>query len=188
VSQNSGQFFGTYNGTTGSGGTSGANKTKYWSPLSSGSWRNAFGGQWRSDNDFAYQGDYGYGNHRGCYFYDWSDIRTTLSGKTLKSASIYLSRRAEGGVSGAQPIALGTHDLGGTSGVPATDAVGKVGSLAWGSAKWLGGGQVLTIVTRIRNATGNAKGAVAYESDGSPYAVLNGKRESSSGRLKVTYA
>jgi hypothetical protein len=188
TSQNSGQIFGSYSGSSGSSGTSGSNKTKYWNASPSGSWRNSFGGGWRSDNDYAYEGDYGAGNHRGCYFYDWSDIRTTLSGKTLKSASIYLVRRSEGGVSAPVSIALGTHDLGAKSGVPATDAVGGVGSLAWGGAKWIGGGQVLTLVTRIRNATGNAKGIVAYQGDGSPYAILQGVRESgSAGKLKVTY-
>jgi hypothetical protein len=188
VSQNSGQFFGTYNGTTGSGGTSGANKSRYWSPTLSGSWRNAFGGQWRSDSDYAYQGDYGYGNHRGCYFYDYADMRSVLGGKTIKAASIYLIRRAEGGISGGVGIYLGTHDLAGKSGSPATDAVGKVATMAWGKGGWFGPAQVRTLVSRIVNNTGAAKGTVAYQSDGEPYAVLNGKKESSSGRLKVTYA
>lgn len=57
-----------------------------------GSWRDAYGG-WRTDGTDVYQGDYGWGHHRGLWYFNDASIRSTLSGRRILSVEIEIQRR-----------------------------------------------------------------------------------------------
>lgn len=180
---NAGTIVDDSSGTSSGGASGGGGKhTRYWAATNSGSWRNAFGGEWRSDTDDVFQGQYGYGNHRGCWFYDYASIRSVLSGQTIDAAYLYVARRSAGGISGPIALAAWSHDKASPSG-SAPDMSGGpnvIGKLAWGQARWL---KIPSgLVARIRSSTGDAKGIGLYVTDGSPYGIFG-----TSGKLKVVY-
>nr|WP_255724708.1 phage tail spike protein [Shimazuella soli] len=171
--------FTTDAGTPPNAGTT-STTTTTWTATSTQSWRDAYGG-WRSDNNYVYQGEYsGYGNHRGCAFFNYSDIQSKLSGKTVKNVQLYLSRRA-GGTNAAQSVNVYTHNLTSASGTPVlTLHKSAAGSYSVGQAKWI------TLPNSIGDSlkNGTAKGIALYSSTGSPYMTFNG---GSSVQLKITY-
>jgi phage minor structural protein len=166
-------------GTAPNAGTT-STTTTTWTATSTASWRDAYGG-WRSDSNYVYQGEYGgYGNHRGCAFFHYADIQSKLSGKTVKSVQLYLSRRS-GGTNAAQSVNIYTHNLTSASGTPAlTLHKTAAGSYAVGQAKWI------TLPISVGNSlkNGTAKGIALYSSSGSPYMIFNG---GSNVQLKITY-
>ncbi|MBD1373710.1 phage tail protein [Hazenella sp. IB182357] len=139
-----------------------------WSATYTKSWRTRYG--WRSDNNNIYQGQYGsWGNHKGLAFFDSADIRSKLSGKTIKSVQLYFYR-VKGGANSAQSINVYTHNYTGKpSGEPAiTIKKTNAGKIAVNRGVWLtlpnSAGE------NLRDST--AKGIATYSSSGSPYAVL----------------
>jgi len=182
-SVNAGQTFGTYTSTAGAGASTSTRRTKYYSAKRTQSWRDTFG--WRTDTDDVYQGSYGFGNHKGLWFYYHGTIASDLAGKTLQSIFIRVSRRATGGQSGAQQIRAYLHDYSTPpGGEPTITSATVIGSLKWGETKWLK--LPLSFATALK--AGTAKGVAIHQSTGSPYAICNGKsRDGATGRLKITY-
>lgn len=112
--------------------------TQQWSATLTGSYRYDYN-IWRTDNDWVYQGKWDiYGHYTGCIWFDNTSIRSTLSGKTIKSARLYLHRANEGGSSTAQSVNLNGVTNTGKSGTPNLNKVYNIiGSWKWGEAKWV---------------------------------------------------
>jgi len=143
--------------------------TYTWTATSAKSWRPQ---GWRSDNGYAYQGEWsGNGNHRGLWFFNSADIRSKLAGKTIKRVRVYLTRRAEGGNSGNITPTFWMHSY---DSVPSDMPLLAASALsnqafAWGSAKWV----TLPLNYGTDLQSGARKGIAIYDSDGSPYGLFN---------------
>lgn len=93
------------------------------------------GGDWERDD--VYQGAYGgstqYGYWRGAYFY--GNAFGSLVGKRCTRLRIYISRKSEGGIAGAENVWIAPHaHASRPSGSPVWKASAtKVGTLAWGA-------------------------------------------------------
>ncbi|TDT63433.1 carbohydrate binding domain-containing protein [Fonticella tunisiensis] len=151
--------------------------TKTYTATATKSWRDS-GYGWRSDNNYIYQGNYGYGTHRGFAYFDWQTIRNDLAGATINSVSIYLQRRNSGGSSAAQNIHIYTHNYGSyTEGYALGTDLGIVGSLAWGEGKWFN--VSTTLGTMLRDGT--AKGFMIYNGT-DPYVICE-----TNAQMSITY-
>jgi phage minor structural protein len=150
--------------------------TTTWSSNGSASWRPS---GWRTDNDYVYQGDYGYGNHKGLWFFDDANMRSTLSGATIKSVKLYATRNSSGGSSSSQQVSIRTHNYDTQpSGEPTVGSIYNYAGFKWGEGKWVTVSN--TIGEMLRDNT--AKGMSIYESDGSPYMIF-----AASAKLEITY-
>jgi phage minor structural protein len=119
--------------------------TKRWEATTIRSWNFKTG--WRSAPNYdIYQGEWtdsngSYGNHKGCFWFNNSDIISTLSGRTLKGARIRLKRRSRGGYSNeiqAQLWALASDATIVGGGQPVVDYnCGKLASYAWNDEEWM---------------------------------------------------
>lgn len=125
---------------------------------------------WRSGNTL-YQGSYGYGNHKGLMFFNASSMQTTLTGKTIKSVRLYMTRSGGGGSSSSSKLYFYLHNyLSQPAGNPALGTyLGALGSYAWREAKWI------TLPVSVGEAIrdGTAKGLAIYSSSGKPYVIMN---------------
>lgn len=160
--------------------------TSSWTANESGSWRDAFGG-WRTDNNYAYQGQWsGYGRHKGLWFFNDSNIRSTLSGRTILSARLRLTRRSSGGTSGAQTPTIRRHNYSTLSNAQNAGEPGFLSgtvtsqSWGWGDTKWV------TIPVSWANSLrdGNARGFGIHINADNPYMIFNG---SGSAVLEITH-
>jgi hypothetical protein len=130
--------------------------------VDSGSFRN---GGWRNDTGNVIQGDWtGSGRNAGAWFYG-DAIKTTLTGKTVVSARLYVPR-ISGGVFGAQAGTLKRHNLAGKSGAPTWSGTLGTVSLPADAAAWvdLSVGEVQNLV--------NSGGGTGLDA-ASPYFVAN---------------
>lgn len=99
------------------------------------SWSYSSNGYWQDTKDI-YQGNYGYGNHVG-YMLPPSSCRSSISGSTINSASLYIRRKNGGGSSSATSIYLWgstQNSLGSGGHAGASRNYGRIGSLAWGQS------------------------------------------------------
>lgn len=151
------------------------------SPASTRSYRTSYG--WRTDNAYVYQGEYGgYGNHTGCVFY--GSKPRTLTGKTVTSASVRVTRRNEGGVFAAQTSTLRLMtDSTKPAGAPTLTSSTTGPRLARGSTD-----TSFTVPTAWIQAIvdGTAGGLALFTSSGSPYMIFDG-RPSSSWTLTINW-
>ena len=94
-------------------------------------------GKWNSIGQFVYQGNIGYGNHKGFITFDDASIRNWLSDATNITGSITIKRANNGGVNKAQKVILcgsTTTTLG--AGTPTNlTTYHDLGSLNWGETK-----------------------------------------------------
>lgn len=142
--------------------------TKVFSPVET---RSRQASKWRNDNDDVYQGEYGgQGNHTGCAFY--GNGPRSLAGATVTSATVRLRRRSAGGITAAQDttfwlITNRTRPSGAPTRTSSTDGP----NLKWGQST------TFTLPTSWGQALvdGTAGGLAIYESDGSPYVILDGR-------------
>jgi len=145
-------------------------RTDTWNANDSASWRTTYG--WRSGSD-VYQGEWsGWGNHRGFWFFNDSNIRSTLSGRTITRVRVRLTRRSSGGNAGAMTPTVRRHNYSSQpSGTPSfvTGTVTNT-SFAWGDTRWVS----------LPNSWGdsfrdnNAKGIGIWPgSSGSPYMIFS---------------
>jgi phage minor structural protein len=130
------------------------------------SWDDRYG--WKSGNNL-YQGDYGYGNHRGLMYFP--SMTTELSGKTIKSVRLYMTRLNEGGSASSSKLYFYLHNYSSQStGMPQLGvSLGALGSYAWDEQKWIN--LPLSVGEAIRDGT--AKGLAIYSSSGNPYVKMN---------------
>lgn len=147
--------------------------------------RSRQGSKWRTDNDDVYQGEYGSnGVHVGCAFY--GNGPRSLAGATVTSAKVKLRRRSAGGAASAQDTTfrLVTQKTR-PSGAPTLTSSTDGPNLAWGAST------TFTIPTSWAQAMvdNTAGGLAIYESDGSPYVILDGRgRYSASFSLTINYS
>lgn len=142
----------------------------------------SYRGSWRTDTDDVYQGEYGgNGNHTGCAFY--GSKPRSLSGATVTSATVRLRRRSAGGAAKAQSLTLRlVTQSTRPSGAPTLGSSTDGPNLAWGQSS------TFTIPDSWAQAMvdGTAGGLAIFESDGSPYMILDGRgRFSSSFTLTI---
>lgn len=127
--------------------------------------------KWRTDNDDVYQGQHGgQGNHTGCAFY--GNGPRSLNGATVTGASVKLRRAGKGGITAAQDTTfrLVTNKTR-PSGAPTLTSSTDGPNLKWGQST------TFTIPTSWAQAMvdGTAGGLAIFESDGSPYVILDGR-------------
>jgi phage minor structural protein len=150
--------------------------TTTWTSNGSASWRPS---GWRTDNNYVYQGDYGFGNHKGLWFFDDANMRTTLSTSTIKSVRLYITRNSSGGSSSSQQVSIRTHNYDTQpTGEPAVGSIYNYAGFQWGEGKWVTVSN--TIGEMLRDNT--AKGISIHEVDGSPYMIF-----AASAKLEITY-
>ncbi|BAF60357.1 phage-related protein [Pelotomaculum thermopropionicum SI] len=135
----------------------------------------------------AVQGEFkDWGNYTTFLFFndaDLTNLKATLSGKTLKAAYIYAARRAEGGVPTPEPLHLAMHNY-----TPATLPPGPPRVIypvegerefAWSEAKW----EEIPTWTIQAILEGNAKGFALYSEGRSNYAKFE-----PGFKIKVVYS
>ena len=146
--------------------------TKTFTPVET---RSRQGSKWRTDNDDVYQGQYGNGNHTGCAFY--GNGPRSLNGATVLSASVKVRRRSAGGITAAQDttLRLVTQKFR-PSGAPTLGSTADGPNLRWGQST------TFSIPASWAQAMvdGTAGGLAIFESDGSPYVILDGRSHYSS--------
>jgi hypothetical protein len=129
------------------------------------------GSKWRTDNDNVYQGEYGgQGNHVGCAFYG-SGPRS-LAGATVTKATVKLRRASKGGITAAQDTTFWLlSNKTRPSGAPSRGSTTDGPNLRWGAST------TFTIPTSWAQSMvdGSAGGLAIFESDGSPYVILDGR-------------
>lgn len=169
----------TFNSGTKPTQTGARTTTTEWMATSVNSYRSNYG--WRNDSTLR-QGEYSnYGNHTGLAFFNYSDIKTKLTGKTIKSVQLYLERQA-GGNNSEQPINLYKHSH--TSVPSSAPTISLVKWNAGTYATGTSGKKYITIPNSVGEdlRDGKATGIAIYASSGSPYMVFN-----SIVKLKITY-
>lgn len=139
------------------------------SPVETRSYRS---GDWRTDNDDVYQGQFGgQGNHTGCAFYGTKP--RSLSGATVTSASIRVRRPDAGGANAAQATTLRLVTQSRRPGGAPTLTSSTLGpSLRRGATD-----NSFDIPTAWAQAMvdGTAGGLAVFDSGGSPYVILAGR-------------
>ena len=133
---------------------------------------------WLSNENDIIQGRYGSGQYRGCMWFDGS----SLSGQTIRSATLTLKRIAGSGWSGEITLTLYGMTLSGKSGNPAAGAVsyGILGTIGNGETK------VFTLPTAAAQAiaNGTATGFMLYAGN---EGLINGRQYSANyGRIEGT--
>jgi phage minor structural protein len=154
-----------------------------WNTTGCGSYEPTYG--WRTDS--VYQGDPGswapqIGNYRGLWFFDYQNIRNALSGKTIKSIRIYLTRQSKGGYYSSRPLYFYTHNNTSASvGSPAlSNSAGNLASFSPGESKWVE--LPKSFGEALKNGT--ARGIAIYDSSGSQQNYLLMSR---SATLEIVY-
>ncbi|MCS1350327.1 phage tail protein [Mechercharimyces sp. CAU 1602] len=142
--------------------------TYTWSQKDSLSWDSKWGWNTWDPNEVT-QGDPGSwgdaGLHRGCWFFDYNDIRSKLAGKMITSVKFYARRQSRGGYSASRPVYFCTHDRSSASGTPSMSGATNAGSFKWGDKKWV----TLPKSFGERLRDGDAKGIGIYTSNASNY-------------------
>lgn len=136
------------------------------------SWRTKYF-DWRNDNNRIYQGEWqGYGNHYGYVFFGTGFA--PLTGKTIKSAKVYLKRTTGGGYGTKQNIRVWGHNyeaqptLTGFETPQLVSDYGNVGQAAWGEEVILEmPSQFLTDVS-----AGTVKGIALHVPQKTPYVIM----------------
>lgn len=133
--------------------------------------RSRQGSKWRTDNDDVYQGQYGgNGNHVGAAFY--GNGPRSLAGTTVLSAYCKVRRKSGGGITAAQDTTLRlVTERTRPSGAPTLTSTTDGPNLKWGAST------TFTVPTAWAQSMvdGTAGGLAIYESDGSPYVILDGR-------------
>lgn len=159
------------------------------SRVSTSSWRDSFGGQWRTDTDDVYQGEYsGFNdNHRGLWFYgnQISDkLRVGGITRTITKATIYMKRRnTSHGPAGDVPIRLANHNYSSRPGGAPTllESAGGIAQLSRGEAATI----TIPSAWYANIAAANRRGFAIYETT-TDYAIMDGASISdATGRLTI---
>lgn len=180
------------------GRTQSASETRTWTSTSSKSWRDNWG--WRNDNSRVYQGEWCeiagspnqtasagtcWGKHRGFWYFNHSDIRNRLNGKTVTNVRLWIKREnTHHGYYHDQTVHLWMHNMD-SGDRPATPSVSHHYAVpdprfAMGDEAWID--LPLAYATRIRD--GSMKGIGVYVPNWGrlPYMYFSG-----TARLEITY-
>lgn len=133
--------------------------------------------QYRTDNDFMYQGSWGFGNHVGLAFFDEPGDRfSTIAGlaTTIKSATFFVKRLDKGGYSTARNLRIfGTDLLAPPTVFDLSNLVadyGEIASLKWGEELIIDMPQAF--LDDVNNLV--VDGLAIFQSDEEPYVLLEG--------------
>jgi hypothetical protein len=165
--------------TTGGGSapTGSSKKSKTWNATKGGTYGMAYG-TWAAGD--VTQGAYGGSqNHKGMWQLP-ANLFSTLSGKTMDSGYITVTRRGYGGSSGAQGIFICTYttNVEGSGSAVVLSGPTSLGSLAWGQTKTFA--IPAGILTDLNGGT--QRGIGIFQADGQPYVIM-----SPNAKVKVTY-
>ena len=167
-------------------------KKTTWSATRTKSWRSKSDWGWRDPSDvgdpasvnYVYQGAWNsppwWGNHRGLAWFNYSNMRSVLKGKTIIKTRVYFYRINKGGYVAGQKIKLWTHNYSNVpSGRPELSFVqGPFSSFARGEGKWITVSNA--VAERIRD--GKATGIALYREDEGGYLYM-----SSNVKIEITY-
>lgn len=156
--------------------------TKTFSSTTGNAWRDNFGGQWLNGNTVV-QGYYaGYGVYRGLWIFDTSPS-ATVTGKTIKSMRIKVTRLSSGGSSGAVNCYFRPHNYSSLpSSAPSYPSVAAyASSFRWGESKWVN--LPSSFFAGFQNGTHKGIGIYVDSTSSSNYAKFN-----ISATLEITYA
>ena len=157
--------------------------TTSWTSNESGSWRNT--GGWRTDNNYVYQGQWeNYGRHKGLWFFNDANIRSTLSGQVILGVRLRLTRRSSGGYSAARTPTIRLHNYSskanainaGEPGLGTSTVTSQ--SWVWGETKWV----TLPLSWGRGIRDGNWRGVGVFVTSDSPYMIFT-----ETAVLEVTY-
>jgi hypothetical protein len=134
---------------------------------------------YRVDNDYLYQGSWGFGNHIGLMFFNGAVKFSTIAAAaaTIITAVLYIKRLNSGGFATARNLQIRGHDqVTAPTEFLTSYLVTDYGEIA--NLKW---GEILTINMPAQflldvNA-GIINGLAIYETDGEPFVVLEGIAE-----------
>lgn len=140
---------------------------------------------WLTTSDDVFQGEFaGAGVYTGCAFYGPGALG--LAGATISSATVMLRRAGSGGLPAAQALTLRlVTESAVPSGAPTLTSTTAGPSLAWGESA------TFSVPTAWIDslAAGTSGGIAVYESDGSPYVVLDGRgRYTNSFTLTINWS
>lgn len=137
---------------------------------------------WR-DNGDVYQGNFGYGNHWGGFFYG-DGAFDFLAGKTVDKITMYLHRKSAGGTAGAVQPNLFGHTLTSVPGGAPSDVVayGRLPGMAWGDT--------LTVELPVQAGQDLASGTIQgfnFRTNGDSYGIWYPHSSTADGKLTITY-
>lgn len=154
-------------------------KSTTWKTTATHQWRPQFGGQWDGDapGSLMMQGEWTdssgtWGNYKSLAFFDYSDIREKLKGRTVKTTKVYLYRiSTPHGYHTGQPAEIYTHNYSShPSGEPSMSyADGPSGSFGLGQGAWITVDNI--VAERIRD--GHATGFGLYSPTGKYYSKFS---------------
>jgi hypothetical protein len=168
------------NGATVSTGTTGSNPTpvqqftKQWASNVADNTSTSYSG-WQGGG--AKQGDYGYGQRKGFWWFESSPI--ALSGKTIKSMRVWVQRASSGGNSGKVRIYLHPHTYGTKAATPSNPSLALETSfnvyvdLAWGEGAWVN--IPSTWFASFQSGSYKGIGVWAGSTSRSYYAIMSGQ-------------
>lgn len=157
-------------------------------PATTTQWKSTGANDWSSiysswQNDSPRQGTWGYGQRTGYWFFG-SSPSSAVTGKTISSMRVKVTRASSGGYSSAVGIVIRSHNYSSVpSGAPSDTNLSSYSTtvnLAWGQSAWVS----LPSSFFADFAAGTAKGIGIYttSTSGTSYAVM-----SSSAILEITY-
>lgn len=155
--------------------------TSQWSSTSYNDWSSSYS-SWQ--NDSPRQGNWGYGQRTGYWFFG-SNPSSAVTGKTISSMRVKVTRLSSGGYSSSTGIVIRSHNYTSVpSGAPSPTSLSSYSTtvdLAWGQSAWVS----LPSSFFADFQSGTAKGIGIYTSStsGSDYAVMNGN-----ATLEITYS
>jgi len=179
-----GQIHATYSYPTVTAPTppSAVETSKIFNSTTGNAWRDNFGGQWLNGNAVV-QGYYGgYGVYRGLWIFG-STPSSTVTGKTIKSMRIKVTRLSNGGSSAAVNCYFRPHNyLSLPSSAPSYPSVAAyASSFRWGESKWVN--LPSSFFAGFQNGTHKGIGIYVDSTSSSNYAKFN-----ISATLEITYA
>jgi hypothetical protein len=157
-----------------------ATLTTSWRDHSNWGWRDVGDSSSAAEVNYVYQGEWGWGNHKGLAWFNHGNIRSTLKDKEIVSTRLYFYRINSGGYVAGQAIKLWTHNYSSKpAGNPSLRVVqGPFSSFARGEGKWITVSN--EVARRIRD--GEACGIALHRENGAGYLYM-----SSNVKLEVTY-
>jgi hypothetical protein len=132
---------GTATTDTGAAGTAPpAQTTTKWTSNVADNWSSSYS-TWQGGG--VKQGDYGYGQRKGLWWFESSPFAATLTGKTVKSARVWIQRASSGGSSGKTRHYLHPHTFATKAATPNNPSLtlettyNVYVDLAWGEGAWV---------------------------------------------------
>ena len=148
--------------------------TTQWISNVSDNWSSSYS-SWQGGG--AKQGDYGYGQRKGFWWFESNPI--ALSGKTIKSMRVWVQRASSGGASGKTRIYLHPHTYGTKAATPSNPSLALESTynvyvdLSWGEGAWVN--IPSTWFSGFASGSYKGIGLWAGSTSRSYYSVMNGQ-------------